>query len=104
MGAAVAAGVGAALGDWRSELGPGPLEELQDIVLEASRREHEARDWREAVAGRLTVSSLSGTLIRVPDTPANWAAFGSVGTSDDSSPFPHPWGRQLSRGSAELTR
>jgi hypothetical protein len=77
-----------ALGDWRSALGPGPLEELQAIVLEASRREHGARDWREAAAGRLTVCSLDGTLIRVPDTPANRAAFGSVGTSDDSSPFP----------------
>ena len=31
---------------------------------------------------------MDGTLIRVPDTPANRAAFGSVGTGDDSSPFP----------------
>jgi hypothetical protein len=77
-----------ALGDWRSALGPGPLEELQAIVLEASRREHEARDWREAAAGRLTVSSLDGTLIRLPDTPANRAAFGSTGTGDGTSPFP----------------
>src|SRR5437763_168406 len=38
--------------------------------------------------GRLEVCSLDGTLIRVPDTPANRAAFGSVGTSDDSAPFP----------------
>ena len=77
-----------AIGDWRSALGPGPLEELRDIVLEASRREHGARDWREAAAGPLTVSSLDGTLVRVPDTPANRAAFGSIGTGDDSSPFP----------------
>ena len=34
------------------------------------------------------MASLDGTLIRVPDTPANRAAFGSVGTGDDSSPFP----------------
>ncbi len=77
-----------ALGDWRNALGPGPLEELQAIVLEASRREHDARGWREAAAGPLRVCSLDGTLIRVPDTPANRAAFGSVGTGDDSSPFP----------------
>jgi Insertion element 4 transposase N-terminal len=77
-----------ALGDWRSALGPGPLEELQAAVLEASRREHEARGWREAIAEDLQVCSLDGTLIRVPDTPANRAAFGSVGTSDDSTPFP----------------
>jgi hypothetical protein len=77
-----------ALGDWRSALGPGPLEELQAVVLEASRREHEARGWREAAAGRLRVCSLDGTLIRVPDAPANRAAFGSTGTGDGSSPFP----------------
>ena len=80
-----------ALGDWRNALGPEPLEELQAIVLGASFREHEERDWRAAAVGTarpLRVSSLDGTLIRVPDTPANRAAFGSVGTGDDSSPFP----------------
>jgi hypothetical protein len=80
-----------ALGDWRNALGPGPLEELQAIVLRASHDEHEDRDWRAVTVGRerpLKVSSLDGTLIRVPDTPANRAAFGSVGTGDGSSPFP----------------
>ncbi len=77
-----------AIGDWRNALGPEPLEELRDIVLRASHAEHEDRDWRVAAAGRLKVSSLDGTLIRVPDTPANRAAFGSVGTGDGSSPFP----------------
>ncbi len=77
-----------AFGDWRAALGPQPLEELQDIVLRASHAEHEARDWRAVVIGRLKVSSADGTLVRVPDTPANRAAFGSVGTGDDSSPFP----------------
>jgi hypothetical protein len=77
-----------ACGDWRNALGPGPLEELRDIVLRASHDEHEARDWRAVVIGRLKAGSLDGTLVRVPDTPANRAAFGSVGTGDDSSPFP----------------
>ncbi|HEY6787525.1 MAG TPA: transposase domain-containing protein [Trebonia sp.] len=80
-----------AIGDWRNALGPEPLEELQAIVLRASHAEHEGRDWRAVIAGRgrpLKVSSLDGTLIRVPDTPANRAAFGSVGTGDGSSPFP----------------
>ena len=80
-----------ALGDWRNALGPEPLEELRDIVLGASWAGHEGRDFRAAAIGRgrpLKVSSLDGTLIRVPDTPANRAAFGSVGTGDDSSPFP----------------
>ena len=80
-----------ACGDWRNALGPEPLEELRDIVLRASWQEHQDRDWRAVITGRqkpLKVSSLDGTLIRVPDTPANRAAFGSVGTGDDSSPFP----------------
>jgi hypothetical protein len=80
-----------ALGDWRNALGPGPLEELRDVVLRVSHDEHEARDWRAVIVGRarpLKAGSLDGTLIRVPDTPANRAAFGSVGTGDDSAPFP----------------
>ena len=80
-----------ACGDWRNALGPEPLEELRDIVLRASWQEHEDRDWRAVIIGRnrpLKAGSLDGTLIRVPDTPANRAAFGSVGTGDDSSPFP----------------
>ena len=80
-----------ALGDWRNALGPEPLEELRDIVLRASWAEHEDRDWRAVIIGRarpLKAGALDGTLIRVPDTPANRAAFGSVGTGDDSSPFP----------------
>jgi hypothetical protein len=80
-----------ALGDWRNALGPGPLEELQAIVVRASWAEHESRDWRAVIIGRrrpLKAGSLDGTLIRVPDTPANRAAFGSVGTGDGSSPFP----------------
>jgi hypothetical protein len=80
-----------ALGDWRNALGLEPLEELQAIVLRASWAEHEDRDWRAVIVGRmrpLKTGSVDGTLIRVPDTPANRAAFGSVGTGDDSSPFP----------------
>ena len=77
-----------AFGDWRAALGPQPLEELRDIVLGASHAEHEDRDWRAVIIGGLKVSSADGTLIRVPDTPANRAAFGSTGTGDDSAPFP----------------
>jgi Insertion element 4 transposase N-terminal len=80
-----------ACGDWRNALGPEPLEELQAIVHRASWQEHRDRDWRAVIIGRarpLKAGSLDGTLIRVPDTPANRAMFGSVGTGDDSSPFP----------------
>ena len=36
----------------------------------------------------LTAGSLDGTLVRVPDTAANRAFFGTVGTADDSGPYP----------------
>jgi hypothetical protein len=91
-----------ALGDWRNALGPEPLGELQDIVLRASFREHEERDWRAVIIGRnrpLKAGSLDGTLIRVPDTPANRAMYGSVGTGDDSSPFPQLRGLPLTDAS-----
>jgi len=77
--------------DWRNALGPEPLEELQAIVHRASWQEHQDRDWRAVRIGReepLRAGSLDGTLIRVPDTAANWVMYGSVGTGDDSSPFP----------------
>jgi hypothetical protein len=77
--------------DWRNALGPEPLEELQDIVLRASHAEHEDRDWRAVVIGRarpLKTGSVDGTVIRVPDTPANRALYGSVGAKGDSAPYP----------------
>jgi hypothetical protein len=81
-----------AAGDWRSALGPGPLEELRDLVLGSAWREHQEQGCPGAVTiGKrrpLRAGSLDGTLLRVPDTPANRAFFGTVGTSDDSGPYP----------------
>jgi hypothetical protein len=75
-------------GQWRQAIGAEPLEDLQDRVLDTSRGEHDQRDWRAVIIGRLKAASADGTLIRMPDTRANRAAFGSTGTSDDSAPFP----------------
>jgi hypothetical protein len=79
-----------AAGDWRNALGPVPLEELRDLVLGSAWREHQERGCPGAVTvGRnrpLRAGSLDGTLTRVPDTPANRALFGTVGTSGDSGP------------------
>jgi hypothetical protein len=80
-----------ACSDWRKALGPAPLEELQAAVLAAARGEHAARQGQSLVTGRsrpLSVHSADGSLLRVPDTPANRAAFGSVGTADDSAAWP----------------
>jgi hypothetical protein len=77
--------------DWRKALGPAPLEELQAAVLAAARGEHAARPGQSLVTGRsrpLSVHSADGSLLRVPDTPANRAAFGSAGTADDSAAWP----------------
>ena len=77
--------------DWRRALGPAPLEELQDTVLAAAAAGHAERvDWSLTIGKRrpLAVHSADGSLLRVPDTPANRAAFGSVGTADDSAAWP----------------
>ena len=83
---------GRAAGDWRNALGPVPLEELRDLVLGSSWREHQERGCPGAVTigtrRPLRAGSLDGTLVRVPDTPANRAFFGTVGTGDDSGPYP----------------
>ena len=81
-----------AAGDWRNALGPVPLEELRDLVLGSAWRGHQGRGCPGAVTigkrAPLRAGSLDGTLLRVPDTPANRAFFGTVGTADDSGPYP----------------
>ena len=81
-----------AAGDWRNALGPVPLEELRDLVLGSAWREHQGRGCPGGVTTGtkrpLKAGSLDGTLIRVPDTPANRAFFGTVGTAEDSGPYP----------------
>jgi Insertion element 4 transposase N-terminal len=77
--------------DWRRALGAAPLEELQGTVLGAARGEHAQRDGQSLTVGKsrpLKVHSADGSLLRVPDTPANRAAFGSVGTAGDSAAWP----------------
>ena len=77
--------------DWRKALGPAPLEELRAAVLAAAAGEHAERPGQSLVTGRsrpLSVHSADGSLLRVPDTPANRAAFGSVGTADGSAAWP----------------
>jgi hypothetical protein len=73
---------------WREALGPAPLERLRDLVLAGVDGEHRAHDYRAVIVGDLETGAIDGSLIRVPDSTANRAAFGSAGTADDSSPFP----------------
>jgi hypothetical protein len=77
--------------DWRKALGPAPLEELEAAVLAAAAGEHAGRPERSLTIGKhepLAVHSADGSVLRVPDTPANRAEFGSVGTADDSAAWP----------------
>ena len=87
-----------AAGDWRNALGPAPLEGLRDAVLGSAWQEHQDGDCGAVTIGRsrpLKAGSLDGTLIRMPDTPANRAVFGTVGTGDDSGPYPSARGLPL---------
>jgi len=88
---------------WREALGPAPLEQLQDRLLAGVDGEHRSRDYRAITVGDLEVGSVDGSLIRVPDTPANRAAFGSAGTADDSSPYPQLRELQISAASTRAT-
>ena len=84
---------------WRDALGPGPLEQLRDLVLAGIDAEHRDHDYRAVTIGALDACSIDGSLTRVPDTPANRAAFGSAGTADDSSPYPQQRDLWLSHAS-----
>ena len=88
---------------WRDAVGPGPLEQLRDLVLAGVDAEHREHDFRAVLAGDLDVCSIDGSLTRVPDTPANREAFGSAGTADDSSPYPQQRDLWLSHASTRAT-
>ncbi len=88
---------------WREAPGPGPLEQLRDLVLAGVDAEHQACGWRAVAVGDLDACSIDGSLTRVPDTPANRQAFGSAGTADDSSPYPQQRDLWLSHASTRAT-
>ena len=88
---------------WREALGPGPLEQLRDLVLAGVDAEHREHDFRAVMAGDLDACSIDGSLTRVPDTPANREAFGSAGTADDSCPYPQQRDLRLSHASTRAT-
>jgi len=88
---------------WREAIGPAPLERLQDMALADVDAEHRSHDYRAVTAGDLEVGSIDGSLIRVPDSPASRAAFGSAGTADDSSPFPQLRELRISAASTRAT-
>lgn len=66
--------------DWRKGIGPAPLAELQATVLAAAAGEHAARPGQFLTFGTqrpVAAHACDGSVLRVPDTPANRAAFGT---------------------------
>jgi hypothetical protein len=88
---------------WREALGPVPLERLRDMALAGIDGEHREYDYRAVTVGDLEAGSIDGSLVRVPDTPANRQAFGSAGTADDSSPYPQLRELRVSAASTRAT-
>jgi hypothetical protein len=88
---------------WREAAGPGPLEQLRDLMLAGVDAEHREQDFRAVMVGDLDACSIDGSLTRVPDTPANRQALGSAGTADDSSPYPQQRDLWLSHASTRAT-
>ena len=78
---------------------PALAERLQAMVLAAACAEHDEHDYRAVHVGDLRLGSIDGTVTRMPDTPANRAAFGSTGTGDDSAPYPQLRGLLISDAS-----
>ena len=76
------------LSTWRAAIGAQPLERLQRMVLAAAHAEHEVHDLRAVHVGELRLGSIDGSVTRMPDTADNREAFGSVGTKDDTAPYP----------------
>jgi hypothetical protein len=78
--------------DWRSALGAEPSGQLRDLALGTAWAAHQGRGCPGAFTvgtrAPLRAGAVDGTLLRVPGTPANRAFFGTVGTSDDSGPYP----------------
>jgi hypothetical protein len=91
------------LSTWRAAIGPGPLEDLQQVVLAAACAEHRDHDYRAVRVGDLRAGSVDGTLTRMPDTPANRKAYGSSGTADDSAPYPQLRSLPLTDASTRAT-
>ena len=88
---------------WREAIGAAPLERLRDLLMDGIDGEHRGRDYHAVMVGDLEVGSIDGSLVRVPDTPANRTAFGSAGTADDSSPYPQVRELRLSHASTRAT-
>ena len=56
-----------------------PLERLRDMALAGMNGEHRSRNYRAVTVGDLEAGWIDGSLIRVPDTPANRGGIGVSG-------------------------
>jgi hypothetical protein len=79
------------LSTWRTAVGEAPLQQLQRQLLAAVEAEHRtagppAVEVGGIDSGGLRLGSIDGTVTRMPDTPANRAAFGTAGQAETGYP------------------
>jgi hypothetical protein len=78
---------GTVLSTWRAAIGAAPMAELQRELLSAVVAEHRADGLaRVEVGGGLRLGAIDGTVIRMPDTKANRAAYGTAGAAETGYP------------------
>jgi hypothetical protein len=77
---------GTVLSRWRTAIGPGPLLDLQDLVLDAAFAELREAPPGVEVGGGLRIGAIDGTVTRMSDTTANRAEFGTAGTAGTGYP------------------
>jgi hypothetical protein len=91
------------LSTWRVAIGAEPTERLQQMVLAAVGAEHAEHDLRAVFVGELRLGAIDGSVTRMPDTPGNREEFGSVGTKDDTAPYPQLRDLWISDASSRAT-
>jgi Insertion element 4 transposase N-terminal len=76
---------GKVITEWRLLI---PADVLEDIFWQAAGPLVSDDEASSVTLAGMIVCAADGMLVNLPDTPGNRAAFGSTGTTDDSSPFP----------------
>jgi hypothetical protein len=77
---------GTVLSTWRTAIGPAPLLELQQLVLNAAVAARHHMTAGVEVGGGLRIGAIDGTVTRMGDTTANRKAFGTAGAAGTGYP------------------
>jgi hypothetical protein len=77
---------GTVLSTWRTAIGPQPVLDLQNLVLDAAFDQLRDTPPGVQVGGGLRIGAIDGTVTRMSDTTANRAEFGTAGTAGSGYP------------------